>query len=196
MSIKVQEPQFEGQTKTKLGNGEVKGLVDGVIYDGIQAFLEQNPQVGKRIIEKAAEAARARIAAKKARELVRKKSSLGSTLPGKLADCSNKDPLQCEIFLVEGDSAGGTAKQGRDRRTQAILPLRGKVINSEKAREDKLISNNEIQSIITALGAGFGEDESDPNSFNLEKLRYHKVVIMTDAAVTYTHLTLPTTPYV
>ena len=188
MSIKVQEPQFEGQTKTKLGNGEVKGLVDGVIYDGIQAFLEQNPQVGKRIIEKAAEAARARIAAKKARELVRKKSSLGSTLPGKLADCSNKDPLQCEIFLVEGDSAGGTAKQGRDRRTQAILPLRGKVINSEKAREDKLISNNEIQSIITALGAGFGENESDPSSFNLEKLRYHKVVIMTDADVDGSHI--------
>ncbi len=188
LSIKVQEPQFEGQTKTKLGNGEVKGLVDGIIYDGIQAFLEQNPQVGKRIIEKAAEAARARIAAKKARELVRKKSSLGATLPGKLADCSNKDPLQCEIFLVEGDSAGGTAKQGRDRRTQAILPLRGKVINSEKAREDKLLSNNEIQSIITALGAGFGEDESDSNSFNLEKLRYHKVVIMTDADVDGSHI--------
>ena len=171
LSIKVQEPQFEGQTKTKLGNGEIKGIVDRIIYDGIQAFLEENPKVGKRIIEKAAEAARARIAAKKARELVRKKSGLGATLPGKLADCSNKDPLQCEIFLVEGDSAGGTAKQGRDRRTQAILPLRGKVINSEKAREDKLLSNNEIQSIITALGAGFGEDETDPNSFNLEKLR-------------------------
>ena len=153
ISVKVQEPQFEGQTKTKLGNGEVKGLVDNVVYDGIQAFLEQNPKVGKRIIEKAAEAARARIAAKKARELVRKKSGLGSTtLPGKLADCSNKDPMQCELFLVEGDSAGGTAKQGRDRRTQAILPLRGKVINSEKAREDKLLANNEIQSMITALG--------------------------------------------
>ena len=188
LSIKVQEPQFEGQTKTKLGNGEIKGIVDRIIYDGIQAFLEENPQVGKRIIEKAAEAARARIAAKKARELVRKKSGLGSTLPGKLADCSNKDPLQCEIFLVEGDSAGGTAKQGRDRRTQAILPLRGKVINSEKAREDKLLSNNEIQSIITALGAGFGEDETDPNSFNLEKLRYHKVVIMTDADVDGSHI--------
>tara|TARA_B100000745_G_scaffold19143_1_gene13386 strand:- start:6577 stop:8523 length:1947 start_codon:yes stop_codon:yes gene_type:complete len=188
LSIKVQEPQFEGQTKTKLGNGEIKGIVDRIIYDGIQAFLEENPKVGKRIIEKAAEAARARIAAKKARELVRKKSGLGSTLPGKLADCSNKDPLQCEIFLVEGDSAGGTAKQGRDRRTQAILPLRGKVINSEKAREDKLLSNNEIQSIITALGAGFGEDETDPNSFNLEKLRYHKVVIMTDADVDGSHI--------
>ena len=188
LSIKVQEPQFEGQTKTKLGNGEIRGIVDTVVYDGIQAFLEENPQVGKRIIEKAAEAARARIAAKKARELVRKKSGLGSTLPGKLADCSNKDPLQCEIFLVEGDSAGGTAKQGRDRRTQAILPLRGKVINSEKAREDKLLSNNEIQSIITALGAGFGEDETDPNSFNLEKLRYHKVVIMTDADVDGSHI--------
>ena len=188
LSIKVQEPQFEGQTKTKLGNGEIKGIVDRIIYDGIQAFLEENPKVGKRIIEKAAEAARARIAAKKARELVRKKSGLGATLPGKLADCSNKDPLQCEIFLVEGDSAGGTAKQGRDRRTQAILPLRGKVINSEKAREDKLLSNNEIQSIITALGAGFGEDETDPNSFNLEKLRYHKVVIMTDADVDGSHI--------
>ena len=188
LSIKVQEPQFEGQTKTKLGNGEIKGIVDRIIYDGIQAFLEENPKVGKRIIEKAAEAARARIAAKKARELVRKKSGLGATLPGKLADCSNKDPLQCEIFLVEGDSAGGPAKQGRDRRTQAILPLRGKVINSEKAREDKLLSNNEIQSIITALGAGFGEDETDPNSFNLEKLRYHKVVIMTDADVDGSHI--------
>ena len=189
LSVKVQEPQFEGQTKTKLGNGEVKGLVDNVVYDGIQAFLEQNPKVGKKIIEKAAEAARARIAAKKARELVRKKSGLGSTtLPGKLADCSNKDPMQCEIFLVEGDSAGGTAKQGRDRRTQAILPLRGKVINSEKAREDKLLANNEIQSIITALGCGFGEDEEDPSSFNPEKLRYHKVVIMTDADVDGSHI--------
>ena len=187
ISVKVQEPQFEGQTKTKLGNGEVKGLVDGILYDGIQAFLEQNPSTGKRIIEKAAEAARARIAAKKARELVRKKSSLGS-LPGKLADCSNKDPLQCELFLVEGDSAGGTAKQGRDRRIQAILPLRGKVINSEKAREDKLLSNNEIQSIITAIGAGFGEGEDDPNSFDLEKLRYHKIVIMTDADVDGSHI--------
>jgi len=189
ISVKVQEPQFEGQTKTKLGNGEVKGLVDNVVYDGIQAFLEQNPKVGKRIIEKAAEAARARIAAKKARELVRKKSGLGSTtLPGKLADCSNKDPMQCELFLVEGDSAGGTAKQGRDRRTQAILPLRGKVINSEKAREDKLLANNEIQSMITALGCGFGEDEDDPNSFNPEQLRYHKIVIMTDADVDGSHI--------
>ena len=189
ISVKVQEPQFEGQTKTKLGNGEVKGLVDNVVYDGIQAFLEQNPKVGKRIIEKAAEAARARIAAKKARELVRKKSGLGTTtLPGKLADCSNKDPMQCELFLVEGDSAGGTAKQGRDRRTQAILPLRGKVINSEKAREDKLLANNEIQSMITALGCGFGEDEDDPNSFNPEKLRYHKIVIMTDADVDGSHI--------
>ena len=189
LSVKVQEPQFEGQTKTKLGNGEVKGLVDNIIYDGIQAFLEQNPAVAKKIIEKAAEAARARLAAKKARELVRKKSGLGSsTLPGKLADCSNKDPMQCEIFLVEGDSAGGTAKQGRDRRTQAILPLRGKVINSEKAREDKLLANNEIQSMITALGSGFGENEDDPNSFDSEKLRYHKVVIMTDADVDGSHI--------
>ncbi len=157
LSIKVPEPQFEGQTKTKLGNGDVKGTVDKIVYEGILDFLEQNPSIGKRIIEKALLAARSRSAARKARELIRRKSALGgSSLPGKLADCSNRDPSFCELYLVEGDSAGGSAKQGRDRRTQAILPLRGKVINSEKARIDKLLSNNEIQSIITALGTGFG----------------------------------------
>ena len=194
ISIKVAEPQFEGQTKTKLGNGDVKGVVDKAVYEGILDFLEQNPSIGRRIIEKALLAARSRSAAKKARELIRRKSALGgSSLPGKLADCSNRDPVFCELYLVEGDSAGGSAKQGRDRRTQAILPLRGKVINSEKARIDKLLSNNEIQSMITALGAGFGgsEDENGEISagdFNVEKLRYHKVIIMTDADVDGSHI--------
>ncbi|MDP6677220.1 MAG: hypothetical protein QGI29_06610, partial [Pirellulales bacterium] len=147
ISVKVAEPQFEGQTKTKLGNGDVKGIVDKAVYEGILDFLEQNPSIGRRIIEKALLAARSRSAARKARELIRRKSALGgSSLPGKLADCSNRDPAFCELYLVEGDSAGGSAKQGRDRRTQAILPLRGKVINSEKARVDKLLSNNEVQS--------------------------------------------------
>jgi DNA gyrase subunit B len=156
ISIKVAEPQFEGQTKTKLGNGDVKGIVDTVVYEGILDFLEQNPSIGRRVIEKALLAARSRSAARKARELIRSKSALGgSSLPGKLADCSNRDPVFCELYLVEGDSAGGSAKQGRDRRTQAILPLHGKVINSEKARIDKLLSNNEVQSMITALGAAF-----------------------------------------
>jgi DNA gyrase subunit B len=194
LSVKVSEPQFEGQTKTKLGNGEVKGLVDKIVYEGILDFLEENPSVGRRIIEKALLAARSRSAARKARELIRRKSALGgSSLPGKLADCSNKDPMHCELYLVEGDSAGGSAKQGRDRRTQAILPLRGKVINSEKARIDKLLSNNEIQSIITALGAGFGGSDEDggekaTGDFDIEKLRYHKVIIMTDADVDGSHI--------
>jgi len=194
LSIKVSEPQFEGQTKTKLGNGEVKGLVDGVVYDGLQAFMEQNPSVARRIIEKALLAARSRKAARQARELIRRKTALGgSTLPGKLADCSNRDPAFCELYLVEGDSAGGSAKQGRDRRNQAILPLRGKVINSEKARIDKLLSNNEIQSMITALGTGFGGEggengELSAADFNLSKLRYHKVIIMTDADVDGSHI--------
>jgi len=194
ISIKVAEPQFEGQTKTKLGNGDVKGIVDKAVYEGILDFLEQNPSIGRRIIEKALVAARSRSAAKKARELIRRKSALGgSSLPGKLADCSNRDPVFCELYLVEGDSAGGSAKQGRDRRTQAILPLRGKVINSEKARIDKLLANNEIQSMITALGAGFGgsEDENgeiSPGDFNVEKLRYHKIIIMTDADVDGSHI--------
>ena len=194
LSIKVQEPQFEGQTKTKLGNGDVKGAVDNIVYEGIIDFLEQNPSTGKRIIEKALLAARSRSAARKARELIRRKSALGgSSLPGKLADCSNRDPSFCELYLVEGDSAGGSAKQGRDRRTQAILPLRGKVINSEKARIDKLLSNNEIQSIITALGTGFGgeteeTEEKSAGDFNIDNLRYHKVIIMTDADVDGSHI--------
>ena len=194
ISVKVAEPQFEGQTKTKLGNGEIKGVVDKIVYEGILDFLEQNPSIGRRIIEKALLAARSRSAARKARELIRRKSALGgSSLPGKLSDCSNRDPVFCELYLVEGDSAGGSAKQGRDRRTQAILPLRGKVINSEKARIDKLLSNNEVQSMITALGAGFGgsEEESGEKSagdFDVEKLRYHKVIIMTDADVDGSHI--------
>ena len=194
ISVKVADPQFEGQTKTKLGNGDVKGIVDKIIYEGILEFLEQNPSVGRRIIEKALLAARSRSAARKARELIRRKSALGvSSLPGKLADCSNRDPAFCELYLVEGDSAGGSAKQGRDRRTQAILPLRGKVINSEKARIDKLLSNNEIQSMITALGAGFGGSDEDggeraAGDFDIKKLRYHKVIIMTDADVDGSHI--------
>ena len=196
MSIKVAEPQFEGQTKTKLGNGEVKGLVDSIVFEGLQDFLEQNPSIGKRIVEKAVLSARSRAAARKARELIRRKSALeGGSLPGKLADCSSKDPERCEIFLVEGDSAGGSAKQGRDRRYQAILPLRGKVINAEKARIDKLLSNIEIQSIITALGTGFGgngetEDGEKPTGaeFDILKLRYNKVIIMTDADIDGSHI--------
>ncbi len=194
VSVKVPEPQFEGQTKTKLGNGDVKGIVDAAVYEGLQDFLEENPSIGRKIIEKALLAAISRSAARKARELIRRKSALGSsTLPGKLADCSNRDPAMTELYLVEGDSAGGSAKQGRDRRFQAILPLRGKVINAEKARIDKLLANNEIQTIITAIGAGFGgsDDESGEKSasdFDIEKIRYHKIIIMTDADVDGSHI--------
>ena len=183
ISVKLAEPQFEGQTKTRLGNPEVKGIVESVVARGLMQSLEENPAIGRRVIEKALTASRAREAARKARDLVQRKGVLdGSTLPGKLADCSEQDAAYAEIYLVEGDSAGGSAKSARDRRTQAILPLRGKILNVEKARLDKMLAHEEIRIIITALGTGFGED------FDLGKLRYGRVIIMTDADVDGAHI--------
>ena len=190
ISIKVPEPMFEGQTKTKLGNSEVAGIVEGAVADGLNNFLEEHPKESRQIINKVILAATARHAARKARELVQRKNALtGSGLPGKLADCSDRDPQRCEIYLVEGDSAGGTAKQGRDRNFQAILPLRGKILNVEKAMRHKIFDNEEIRNIFTALGVNLQQDEEGEERLNLDKLRYHKVIIMCDADVDGSHIT-------
>ncbi len=183
VSVKIEEPQFEGQTKQKLGNSEARGAVDSVVSEKLTYYLEQNPSVAKTILEKSIQSQRAREAARKARDLTRRKSALeGNSLPGKLADCSDKDPANCEIFIVEGDSAGGSAKTARDRKTQAILPLRGKILNVEKAREDKIYANAEIKAMITCFGTGIHDD------FDISKLKYHKIIIMTDADVDGAHI--------
>ncbi|GAB1486091.1 DNA topoisomerase (ATP-hydrolyzing) subunit B [Aminivibrio sp.] len=182
ISVKLSNPQFEGQTKTKLGNSDVKGIVDSVVYEGLLAWFEEHPGIVKVVVEKAIKARQAREAAKRARELVRKTAMTGMGLPGKLADCSGRNPENCELYIVEGESAGGSAKQGRDRSFQAILPLRGKILNVEKARLDKVLANNEIRTMIQTLGAGIGDD------FDTSKLRYHKIIIMTDADVDGAHI--------